>query len=118
MTQVLLFISRKVSKMFKTNLYITRGINDRVQTELVSLLWTKVQEKTSRKLDYLQVFDLKNTGTKEEPVLEVTWSQEVPKHKEVFYVKGLSCSEEKIWIICTGEGTKDEYSTMLLPEEY
>ncbi len=104
--------------MFKKNLYITRGINDRVPAAVISVLWQKVQNVSNRKLDYLQVFEITNTGTKEHPVLKVEWSQEVPNHSETFIIEGVGCDEPKIWIICTAEGTKDEYSTMLLPEEY
>ena len=105
--------------MFDKNIYITRGINESLPIALISILWLKVQGVKDRKLDYLQVFDFKNTGTKEKPVLEVEWSQEVPEHKETFKVEGIVLEDiDKVWIICSGEGTKDEYSTMLLPEEY
>lgn len=105
--------------MFEKNTYITRGINESLSLEVISLLWLKVQGVKDRKLDYLQVFELKNTGTQENPILEVKWSQEVPKHVETFKVKGVRVEEvEKVWIICSGEGTEEEYSTMLLPEEY
>ena len=105
--------------MFEKNTYITRGINESLSLEVISLLWLKVQGVKDRKLDYLQVFEFKNTGTLESPILEVKWSQEVPKHEETFKVKGIMLEEvEKVWIICSGEGTDDEYSTMLLPEEY
>ena len=105
--------------MFEKNTYITRGINESLPLELISLLWLKVQQVKDRKLDYLQVFELKNTGTKENPVLEVKWSQEVPQHEESFKVKGIYVEDvDKVWIICSGEGTEEEYSTMLLPEEY
>ena len=105
--------------MFEKNTYITRGINESLPLELISLLWLKVQGVKDRKLDYLQVFEFKNVGTLESPILEVKWSQEVPKHEESFKVKGIKLEEvEKVWIICSGEGTEEEYSTMLLPEEY
>ena len=104
-------------RMFQRNLYITRGINESLPRELINILWLKVQEVKNRELDYLQVFKIEkmNTAT---PALKITWSQEVPNHEEEFTVNGLSTEIEKVWIICTGEGTVNEYSTMLLPEEY
>lgn len=104
-------------RMFQKNLYITRGINESLPRELINILWLKVQEVKDRQLDYLQVFKIEkmNTAT---PALKITWSQEVPNHEEEFTVNGLSTEIEKVWIICTGEGTVNEYSTMLLPEEY
>ena len=104
--------------MFDKNIYITRGINESLPLGLVSLLWMKVQNVKDRKLDYLQVFDFKKVGTEEVPELEITWRQEVPSHEESFRIKWLTTEVETVWIICSGEGTEDEYSTMLLPEEY
>lgn len=104
--------------MFKKNLYITRGINENLPQKLINLLWVKVQGVDNRKLDYLQVFEFENKGTKDKPKLLVKWSQEVPEHTETFEVDNISTDVEKVWIICTAENTPDEYSTMLLPEEY
>lgn len=110
---------KKEVTMFQKNTYITRGIDSSLPMELISILWLKVQNVKDRKLDYLQVFEFKNTGTKNNPVLDVKWSQEVPNHEESFKIKGIVLEDvEKVWIICSGEGTEDEYSTMLLPEEY
>ena len=104
-------------KMFRRNLYITRGINERVHPDLVRVLWMKLQEDTMRELDYLQVFRIEKVST-DKPVLKITWSQEQPEHEEEFVVNGVECDVDKIWVICTAPGTDEEYSTMLLPEEY
>ena len=104
-------------RMFQKNLYITRGINESLPRELINILWLKVQEVKDRELDYLQVFKIEKMNTTT-PALKITWSQEVLNHEEEFTVNGLSTEIEKVWIICTGEGTVNEYSTMLLPEEY
>ena len=104
--------------MFEKNTYITRGINEQLSIDIIATLWMKVQNAKGRQLDYLQVFELTNGGTENEPVLTVKWSQEIPEHTETFYIRGAKTDVEKVWIICAGEGTDDEYSTMLLPEEY
>ena len=104
--------------MFEKNTYITRGVNKQLSFSLIASLWIKVQSVKDRKLDYLQVFEFENGGTEEEPILTVKWSQEVPEYSETFTIKGAKTDVEKVWIICSGEGTEDEYSTMLLPEEY
>ena len=90
-------------KMFKKNLYITKGINEEMPLELINILWLKVQGETDRQLDYLQVFEFKNVGPNDAPVLEVKWSQEEPEHMQFFYVKGINTDVEKVWIICNGE---------------
>ena len=104
--------------MFEKNTFITRGINESLPLDIITILWMKVQNTKNRKLDYLQVFELKNTSSNGEQVVEVKWSQEVPEHTESFVIRGTTTSVEKVWIICSGEGTDQEYSTMLLPEEY
>ena len=104
--------------MFRKNTYITRGIDLSLPAELITILWFKVQNVKDRKLDYLQVFEFSNIGTKESPLLEVKWRQEVPEFRTTFHIKGIETDVEKVWIICNGEGTEEEYSTMLLPEEY
>lgn len=104
--------------MFKKNTYITSGINSSLSPIIILTLWTKLQETKGRKLDYLQIFELENIDSEEGKDLKVVWKQEVPEHKEVFIIKGETTEVEKVWVICSGEGTDDEYSTMLLPEEY
>lgn len=104
--------------MFKNNTYMTRGVEATLSIKLISLLWLKVQEVIDRELDYLQIFEFRNVGTPDKPSLEVKWSQEQPKHTELFFIKGEQTDVDKVWIICAGEGSREEYSTMLLPEEY
>ena len=104
--------------MFKKNTVITRGINEKLDIVIISTLWQLLQTENDRELDYLQVFELKNVGTKEEPMLKIIWSQEEPEYMAQYLLKGIHSDVEKVWVICNGEGTEDEYSTMLLPEEY
>ena len=104
--------------MFRKNTVITRGINEKLDVNIIVALWELVQGEYSRKLDYLQIFELKNVGTSSEPMLKIVWKQEVPMHVETYYIKGLFTKVDKVWIICSGEDTDEEYSTMLLPEEY
>lgn len=104
--------------MFKRNTLITKGVQEKVDVNLISWMWQKVQLVNNRQLDYLQIFELKNVGTKNDKMLKVTWKQEQPEHIETYYLRGFHCGVTKIWIICSGEETDYEYSTMLLPEEY
>ena len=104
--------------MFKKNTMITRSIYNELDSDITMVLWTLVQSPQNRELDYLQIFNLENVGTKEESVLKITWKQECPEHIETHYVKGLYTKVSRVWIICEGEATDEEYSTMLLPEDY
>ena len=104
--------------MFKKNTVITKGINERLDIVIIMTLWNLLHSVDDRQLDYLQIFELKNVGTKNEPMLRITWKQEEPIHMEQYYLKGVHTDVDKVWVICSGEGTDEEYSTMLLPEEY
>jgi len=106
--------------MFDKNLYITRGINNSLPANVINLLWCLIQQETKkRKMDYLQVFHLKTIETKSGKALSVHWTQEQPEYSTtVFFPDITKQLDIKVWVICSGEGTDDEYSTMLLPEEY
>ena len=106
--------------MFKKNLYITRGINETIPQDVINALWLLIHEHEGhRELDYLQVFELKTIKTKSGKSLEVKWSQEQPPFCINVYFPSIEAElDTKVWVICTGENTEEEYSTMLLPEEY
>ena len=104
--------------MFNKNTFITKGINEKLNEFIIAFLWNLVLDTKERKLDYLQIFELENVGTKKEPLLKITWKQEQPEHLEICYLKGMYTDVKRVWVICSGEGTDEEYSTMLLPEEY
>ena len=109
-----------VAAMFDKNLYITKGIDNSLPDKVINVLWCLLQQDTSkRKMDYLQVFELKTIGTKSGKALSVHWYQEQPEFSTTIYFPDITDDlDMKVWVICSGEGTKDEYSTMLLPEEY
>ena len=102
---------------FRRNLYLTRGINEKLDSLIIRELWRKIHSVRGRVLDYLQIFKLRKSKSKSNH-LEVVWEQEVPHHKEIFEIEGVDTEVDKVWVICTGMGTEEEYSTMLLPEEY
>ncbi|WP_415339563.1 DUF960 domain-containing protein [Clostridium perfringens] len=98
----------------KESRYITRGANEKLDLRLQLILWSmidKLNEK-GKELDYLQVFKIRKC--KEGIVIE--HSQEVPEYKEK-YVLALDDIEVngsiKVFVI-----DDNEYSTMMLSEEY
>lgn len=106
--------------MFDKNLYITKGIDNSLPENVISLLWFLLQQDTKKRpMDYLQVFELKTIKTESGNALSIHWSQEQPEYSTTIYFPDITENLDiKVWVICSGEGTKDEYSTMLLPEEY
>ena len=106
--------------MFQKNLFITKGIDESIPKHIINLLWNLIHQQVGkRELDYLQIFEVKTIGTKGEKSLWVHWTQEQPEYSVDLYFPDITTDiDTKIWVICSGEGTEDEYSTMLLPEEY
>lgn len=107
-------------KMFDKNLYITKGIDNSLPKNVVNLIWFLLkQDSKKRQMDYLQVFELKTINTNSGNALSIHWSQEQPEYSTTIFFPDITEKLDiKVWVICTGEGTEDEYSTMLLPEEY
>lgn len=106
--------------MFKKNLFITRGVDESVPKIIINILWGLIhQHEGKRELDYLQVFELKTIGKDDAKVLKVHWKQEQPEYVLDLYFPDITQDiDMTVWVICSGENTEDEYSTMLLPEEY
>ena len=100
----------------KNNRYVTRGVNEEVDTRLQLIIWSmidKSKEEGNVEIDYLQVFKLRKEGKK----VIIEQSQEVPEHKVSYIIEIEDVeigNENKIYVIDNGEG----YSTMLLPSEY
>ncbi|MFD2370573.1 DUF960 family protein [Brevibacillus sp. GCM10020057] len=104
-------------KLFSTERYVTRGVNELVPVELQLLLWSILEKRMERgdQLDYLQLFELSAEMVDGEPLQKVINRQEQPFHEEVFYVDHTEnlANGVTVWIMDSGE-----YSTMLLPDEY
>ena len=98
----------------KENRYITKGVNEKLDLRLQLILWSMIDKlnEEGKELDYLQVFKVRKC--KEGIVIE--HSQEVPEYKEK-YVIDLENIEVngniKVFVI-----DDNEYSTMMLAEEY
>ena len=98
----------------KESRYITRGANKKLDLRLQLILWSMIDKlnEEGKELDYLQVFKVRKC--KEGIVIE--HSQEVPEYKEK-YVIDLENIEVngniKVFVI-----DDNEYSTMMLAEEY
>lgn len=105
--------------MFKKNLFLTRGINECLPKSIQYLLWSLLFEnKDNENLDYLQIFELSYDRNVNQ--LKVIWRQEDPEFEKILYFTDVESldNDMKVWVICTAPGTEEEYSTMLLPEEY
>lgn len=95
--------------MFDNQRYVTRGINERIEPFCQLAMWNMIDSLNIEK-DYLQVFLLVWKNGK----LTITHSQEQPYYKRIYTFPCKSAEKtEKIFVI-----DSEEYSTMLLAEEY
>lgn len=96
--------------MFDKQRYLTRGIQEKLSIPLQVTLWRMI-EKVDKELDYLQVFEIQQLPDMQVQVLH---RQEVPAYSSELIVKGTIPGDKlKVYVI-----DDDEYSTMLLAEEY
>lgn len=98
----------------KSNRYITRGINEKLDLRLQLILWNMIDnlKEEGNELDYLQVFKVR----KYEEKIMIEHSQEVPKYKEkyILTLDDIEINETiKVFVI-----DNNEYSIMMLAEEY
>lgn len=90
--------------------YITKGIDESVPFDLVTFMWSVIDElKATRKLDYLQVFTLK--ANKKIQVIE--YHKEVSSYSKTYNILYENPIVAKIFVIDDGD-----HETMLLAEEY
>ncbi|HAT4307274.1 TPA: DUF960 domain-containing protein [Clostridium perfringens] len=98
----------------KESRYITRGTNKKLDLRLQLILWSMIDKlnEEDKELDYLQVFKIRKC----EKGIVIEHSQEVPEYKEKYVIDLENIevnSTIKVFVI-----DDDEYSTMMLAEEY
>ena len=107
--------------MFDKKKFVTNGIVENVSESIQCVLWTLLikANKEKEELDYLQVFELSDASSDDAVIMKIKWTQEVPPREKELFVPFVKCDKPmKIWVISEGEGTEDEYATMLFPDEY
>ena len=102
----------------KIERYITAGVKASMPLELQIFLWELQgnMRDTNKKIDYLQVYELKNSDDNNKKQL-IIHRAEVPQYEERYEIAVEEIIEQKIFII------EDQYEdkiveTMLLAEEY
>ncbi|MDE5582823.1 MAG: DUF960 domain-containing protein [Ruminococcus sp.] len=94
--------------MFNNQRYLTRGIDAEIPFEIQFFLWDCIDRMPEPK-DYFQIFELKNLGGMQ----HIIHSSEQPKYKMNYFIPTDKAVTAKIYVI-----DSEEYSTMLLAEEY
>ena len=94
--------------MFNNQRYITRGINSEIPFELQFFMWDCIDRMPEPK-DYFQIFELKNL----DGMQHIIHCSEQPEYKMNYFIPTGKAVTAKIYVI-----DSEEYSTMLLSEEY
>ena len=104
-------------RMFGSNRYITRGINQELPMELIIFLWSRIdalKAETNGAMDYLQVFELKkldNPDIQENQL--IIHRTEEPLYVNTYVLFAEQPISEKVYVIDSGD-----YCTMLFADEY
>lgn len=96
------------SRMFQNQRYITCGIETEIPLELQLFMWECVDIMSEPK-DYFQVFRLENFNG----IQKITHFSEEPEYHMEYLIPTENPTTAKVYII-----DSDEYSTMLMANEY
>jgi len=95
--------------MFDNQRYLTRGVNETIPFELQAFMWDCIDRLPKDGVDYFQVFELKDIGGMQ----HIVHFSEQPEYKMNYFIPMLKAVTAKVYVI-----DSEEYSTMLLAEEY
>lgn len=94
--------------MFNNQRYLTKGVQAEIPLELQIFMWECI-DKLPKERDYFQVFRLENYNG----IQKITHFSEQPEYHREYFIPADNPIITKVYII-----DSDEYSTMLLAEEY
>ncbi len=94
--------------MFNNQRYLTKGVQAEIPLELQLFMWVCIDSLPSER-DYFQVFRLENLNG----IQKITHFSEQPEYHREYLIPTGNPITAKVYII-----DSDEYSTMLLAEEY
>ena len=94
--------------MFNNQRYLTRGVLAEIPSELQLLMWSCIDRMPELK-DYLQIFTFESVGI----LQKIVHTSEQPEYCMNYFIPYSKPITAKVYII-----DSDEYSTMLLSEEY
>ncbi|MBR3044899.1 MAG: hypothetical protein IKH27_11000 [Oscillospiraceae bacterium] len=94
--------------MFKSQRYVTRGVNDSISQLIQTFIWNCI-DRLPENCDYLQVFRLEPFGRMQ----QIRHTSEQPEHQMLYMLPTDELVCARVYVI-----DSDDYSTMLLAEEY
>ena len=94
--------------MFNNQRYLTRGVQSEVPIELQLFMWSCIDGLPEER-DYFQVFKMESLNG----IQKITHFSEQPEYRKEYIILIDTPITSKVYII-----DSDDYSTMLLAEEY
>ena len=94
--------------MFDNQRYLTKGVNETIPFELQVFMWDCI-DRTPEPKEYFQVFELSDSGG----IQKILHFSEQPEYRMDYFIPMRKTVTAKVYVI-----DSEEYSTMLLAEEY
>ena len=94
--------------MFDNQRYLTKGVQAEIPLALQIFMWSCI-DGLPEECDYFQVFKLENLGG----IQKITHFSEQPEYRMEYLIPSDNPITAKVYVI-----DSEEYSTMLLAEEY
>lgn len=94
--------------MFKNQRYLTKGVQSEIPLELQLFMWSYIDRLPEEK-DYFQVFKMESLNG----IQKITHFSEQPAYCKEYLIPTAKPITAKVYII-----DSNDYSTMLLAEEY
>ena len=111
----------KDNARFENDIYVTSNAAKKLPDILIRRIikMAKIAKiETRGKLDYLQVFEITNIGKSGELCIHVNHRQEQPNYSQDYYMPDIKVDDCKIFWISSYDEKGNEYSTIMLAEDY
>lgn len=111
----------KCKQKFAGKTFMTRGVKEKISNTELGYICKLIEIgrlELVDNLDYLQVFEIKQIGSEDTPIMMIHHKQENPGYNKVIYVPGVKCNDCKLFWISELDEEGCERSTLMFAEEY
>ena len=111
----------KCKQKFAGRTFMTRGVKENISDAELGYICKLIEIgrlELVDNLDYLQVFEIKQIGSEDTPIMMIHHKQENPGYNKVIYVPGVKCNDCKLFWISELDEEGCERSTLMFAEEY
>ncbi len=111
----------KCKQKFAGRTFMTKGVKEKISNAELGYICKLIEIgrlELVDNLDYLQVFEIKQIGSEDTPIMMIHHKQENPGYNKVIYVPGIKCNNCKLFWISELDEEGCERSTLMFAEEY